>query len=261
MAARYDSTVDDGVKGAWERLRYVAGRVTGAPMIAYFLFATRPRRRPSLKKFVGGAKFRERHDAVAGWIEGHFRLIEARAPWLVRIGVLVDEACWASQPMRGWVTLHRDPYVVMCTREVCAVYGADGDLVTSVRELGAVLYSAGWGYHSYPDPRGQLSAVLAATGEAHPDWQPRDDVPRPLGYLEPGDPDAAWTSLSMLVRAERGHPPAAWPGLRDVPRRDAYPPTPLHYPVEISGEDVRDLASRALEEHDHAFLIEVRITY
>jgi hypothetical protein len=233
-------------------------RVLSLPALALIAFATRPRRRPRLDRITRRPDFEERQAQAVRWVDEHLRQIEDRAPWLVRFGAHVEDACWLDLAQSGWFPSHSNRWGAGCSRNVTVIYGADGRRSAQVEKLAAALYSLGWGYYSYPDPGAQISAHLISAGTAsHASWRPRDDVPRPPGSGRAHLPDDHGASVSLLVRTEHRDVPS----LTDIPRSGPRPATPFFQPVEMSGDQVSNLAGKALRAHRHAFLIEIRISY
>lgn len=88
-----------------------------------------------LERVPRTAAFRTDRAAAAAWVEGQFRLIESAVPGLERAGMTVEDGCWLSRDVHGWVISHGDRWHISCTRTVTAVYGASGTAATPIREL------------------------------------------------------------------------------------------------------------------------------
>src|SRR5215472_7834596 len=116
-------------------LAAVGSRAARMPVLLIFVYATRGRRAPNLRRVVGKPGFQERRAAAIGWVDGQFRLIESGLGWLDRAGGTVEDRCSAGRSARGWVTPHSEPWHVQGIRTVQAVYGANGDPEAELGEL------------------------------------------------------------------------------------------------------------------------------
>lgn len=160
-------------------------RVLPGAAVAWLVM--RPRRRPRLGRVPRTAAFRTHHSAAAAWVDRQFRLIESAAPWLECAGVAVEDGCWLSRDVHGWVVPHGDRWHISCTRAVTAAYGASGDAASQVRELSAAAGAAGWACYGdrIPDPVARLAELVLdpfqqrGTGHATASWRPTGSAELP----------------------------------------------------------------------------------
>jgi len=245
------------------------------PGAAVAWFVMRPRRRPRLDRVPRTAAFRTHRSAAAAWVDQQFRLIESAAPWLERAGVAVEDGCWLSRDIHGWVVSHSDRWHISCTRTVTAAYGARGDPASQIQGLAAAVGTAGWARYEdrIPDPVARLAELVLdpfqkhGTGHATADWRPAGSAEPPPGWRPPAPPLAAKPPLSLIIHVERTRP--ALPGLApDLPPllrglQHLGPPavTPFYQPVELSEEDTTTLVKRASATAHHVFVMSIRLTY
>jgi hypothetical protein len=152
---------------------------------------------------------------------------------------------------------------VTCGREITVVYGADGSLEGRLAELAAVLGAAGWS-----DRRRDTTVPLRDLSQYGPprwslDWSPVEGFSLPA-LLETMPPDRriplkGWPDM-RIGWTTRGKPAGLVTATtlgRGAPRTA----TATYQPVEVGGDDVGDLAARALARHEHAVAIRIKIDY
>jgi hypothetical protein len=265
-------------RGSPSRVRRLAGRLRGpasglvrvltwppGALLVSLWRASRswPRRAPDLARLTRRADLGEFQAVAARWLDRHFELIEAAAPWLDRAGRSILDRCRTTLGSHPF-SFPRDPPSVSCDRAVTVVYGFEGSVPGRLDDLAVALVAAGWG-----NRRGQ-TVLPASLGQSPPPAWPLEWSPVPALGLPPGleriPPDR---TLGLNHRLDmgigwisRGEPAAeltttrqlGWPG-------DPRVATPLHRPVEVSGPDVAELAARALEKHPHAVAIRIEVGY
>ena len=222
--------------------------------LLYAAMLISPRRVPALARFIRTAEFRELQSAAAAWADQNFELIEARAPWLDRVGCWVFDRCDTRLEV---VNFSVRPPSLGCIREVCVVYGVDGGLQTRRTELANVLIPAGWGddrFYSQDFPvsipefwgiswsaghRSQLPAILQTTPPHH--THPMSLHMR-IAWVSRGQP-AEDLSASL---GSGNRPPTA---------------TAIYRPVDISGTDFMLTARQALTRHEHAIALKMVLYY
>ena len=243
------------------------------PGAAVVWLAMRPRRQPRLDRVPRTAAFRKHHAAAAAWVDGQFRLIESALPWLKRAGMAVEDGCWLSRDVHGWLVSHSDRWHISCTRVVTAAYGASGDAATQIRELAVAAGAAGWADYGDQDPVARLAELVLdpfqqhGTGDATAGWRPTGGAEPPPGWRPPAPPLAARPPLSLTIHALRTRP--ALPGLAldfspllyGLQRHVPPAATPSCQPVELSDEDTMTLVKRASTTAGHVFAMSIRITY
>lgn len=266
-------------RGRTNRLRCLAGRLHGlasgllrgltwpaGALLVTLWRASRswPRRPPDLARLTRRPDFGEFQAVAARWLDRHFELIEAAAPWLDPAGRSVLDRCRTTLGSHPF-SFPRDPPSVSCDRAITVVYGFDGSVPGRLDDLAVALVAAGWG-----DRRGESLLPATDLGRSVPPAWPLDWAPVPALDLPPGleriPPDR---TLGLNHRLDmgigwisRGQPAAAltttrqlgWPG-------DPRVATPVHRPVEVSGPDVAGLAARALDRHSHAVAIRIEVGY
>ena len=239
--------------------QWPAGVAVAAVLAA---IATAPRRVPDLARFSRGAEFGRLQSAAAAWADRNFALIEHSAPGLDRVGRQVLDRCETGLGSRP-LSIPADPPSVTCTREITAVYGADGRLDAALAELAAALGAAGWGARG-----GETTAPLDLGRREPPEWPVRWSPGPGLGLpagLETMPPDrrfplSRWLDMGIgwISRGQHAELVTTTAGGRSGAARTA---TATYHPVEAGGPEVRDLAGRALARHEHAVAVRIGIVY
>jgi hypothetical protein len=199
-----------------------------------------PRRQPNLRRLARGRSFRELHPAVSEWMDRHFELIEANAPWLDRIGMELRDYCQGSARPPGLAPGFR--VSVVCRRALTVVYGFDGPLPTRLDRFGEALFAAGW--------------VLGA----RPQWRPNEMLSRPAGMEGtppwgrlPLSPAMSVTSVSRGEARPVPPPDDLGSRIRGAPR---------NYLLLDDGKDERHaLEEGALDGHEHALTVSINLDY
>lgn len=243
--------------------RYIGGEL--AALVAIVLLAVAgllPRLVPDLRRLIARRDFASTHGVITSWLDGHFDLIEAAAPWLHPVGRRVADSCiakWEREPF----SLARAPAQVVCTRTIWAAYGCDGDLQNRLIELSPTLSAIGWGYLE-DDNRTVRHGRLgpSAWPKRSLSWRPEAGSRLAAGLPSlAGQADYLWELADMDVSwADRTDP-----GNIVTPRRpegaDPARASPLYQPVEVGGENVDALAAQALLRYENTIMIEMRADY
>ncbi len=238
--------------------------VRGAAAGLFLASLVVPRRLPDLRRFVESMDFRSLHGAAVGWTSHQFEQIETGAPWLAPVGRWVDDECTLS-PCQDF-DLRLAVQGVECTRQVTAVYGADGPLPGRLAELDAVLENCGWDeFFSYGAPstaRGDLAGQqppVSAHWRAAPLPGGVEAVP-PAGEHLARSLHVGWTSRNEPVDPKWTLDGRWYQGGSPV----AEPPRPASrrcQPIEHRWADVGELTTAALASHQHAIAIGLLVTY
>jgi hypothetical protein len=232
-----------------------------------------PRRQPNLRRLARRGSFQKLHSVSSQWLERHFQLIEADAPWLDRVGTELWDYCRGAARPPGLNPGFRVSAV--CTRALTAVYGFDGPLLEKLDMLGEALFSAGWGKikNVRRDGRPVEQFWVALTGDdilgprnsdfgprsIQPQWRPNKMLSRPVGME--GTPPWGTLPLSPDMSVEfvspddtRQRPPDhVGNTIRDAPRN--------YLLLDSSGADQRAPASDGHGSHDHAVAVSIDLDY
>jgi hypothetical protein len=224
-----------------------------------------PRRVPSLFCLARGPGFRRLRRTVTGWVDEHFRLIEAHAGRLEVAGQEVTDFCVSDLTTTRGFRFPRVPPSVRCQRSVVRVYGTDGPLEARLDELAAALAAAGWG-----QPDGDRIVPLDGDQLHRRDcsiaWRPVPGARFPAG-LETQPPTRqfpSWRWLRMEIdRVPGGLAPGQWqvPGItgpQPARRRSAICRVLEHTTSKNNADPVTGAAQR---RHDHAIAIKITFTY
>ena len=252
-----------------EFVRRLAGRIghTGRelaliPVLALLaILYVLPVRVPDLRRVTAGDDFAEQHDLVVSWLDRHFELIEAAAPWLRPAGRLTVDRCVTEWQNRPW-SPRPDPPTVKCTRAITCAYGCDGDLGWLLGELSSALYQNGWGRHE--DGYGSRQAYLGPPAwPKYPLWWRPTAALRPPPGLETILPDGQ-SELQDLMRMEVGWASLDDPGNVFVPSEriaDLARPHLQCQPVEVGGDEVGELVARVLSRNAYVITVELSAGY
>ena len=230
---------------------------------AWAASASWPRRVPDLDRFTRRAYFRRLHASAAAWADGNFERIEQRLPWLDRAGRYVRDRCETDLTSNPF-SFPRDPPRVTCRRESTVVYGFDGSLRGSLTQVADGVRAAGWGEWR-GEPEAAVPDMAGRTPPVWPlAWAPVPGFALPDG-LETMPPDRRFPVESWLRMgigwASRGEA-ADLVTTRETSRTgDPRAATATYRPVNIAGDDTRQLTAHAMARHEHALAIRVDITY
>jgi len=216
---------------------------------------------PDLRRVAAGDDFAERHDLIVAWLDRHFELIEAAAPWLRPAGRLIVDRCVTEWDNRPW-NPRPDPPAVKCTRMITCVYGCDGDLDWRLAELSKALYRSGWADHEVGSGSRQAYLGPPAWPRYPLWWRPTAALQPPSG-LETIPPDGR-SELWDLMQMEVGWASLDDPGNVFVPSEriaDLARPHLESQPVEVGGDDVGDLVAGVLSRNAHVITIELSAGY
>jgi hypothetical protein len=236
------------------------------------LLAT-PRRQFNLPRWTGRREFGELHGDTVAWLDSHFGLIEEAAPWLRRTGSDVWDYCRGGVSNQFLRLEGGSGAGVGCVREVTAVYGFDGRLLSHLRSLDQALTPAGWklGTPALPQSWADLDPDSAATAEGlarhwtrwmidrrvNLTWGPTGALTYPPGGE--GTPPWGRPPLAPQMRVmwtNRGES-TGW----RVDSNKARGETQNYLPLEVSESHVPDLLGQTLSEYEHALTMTINLAY
>lgn len=233
--------------------RYIGGEL--AALLGIVLLAVAgllPRLVPDLRRLIARRDFAAAHAVITSWLDRHFELIEAQAPWLRPVGRGVADSCattWERQPF----SLAREPARVVCTRTIWAAYGCDGDLQDRLTELSSTVSAVGWGYLDDDN-------LTVRPGRLGPSaWPKRSLSWRPAAGSRLAD--NVWESADMDVSWADRTDPGNIVAPRTAAGADPSRASLLYQPVEIGGEDIGALAAQASRRYENTIMIELRADY
>src|SRR5260370_19293871 len=109
-----------------ERVGHTAHEIALLPvLVLWAILSVLPTLVPDLRRVVAADAFGGPDDSIATWLDRHFELIEAAAPWLRPAGRLIVERCvtrWDNRPFAP----RPDPPPVTCTLAIPAPHGCAG---------------------------------------------------------------------------------------------------------------------------------------
>jgi hypothetical protein len=211
------------------------------------------RRQLNLPRWVRGRTFTDLHGHIVAWLDDHFATIERGAPWLHRFGVDVWDYCHGEVNSTFDFTLaRRFRASAGCMRDVIVVYGFDGDVAGRLDQLAEALSTVGW-RRTGPHP---LRPWADADG-ALLTWQPNATVSYPPGM----ERKPAWGSTTLdpimwMVWSSRGQTTSLGPNPKRTPDD-----TRNDLTVESRATEYWKLPDAALEQHDHALVVKVSLSY
>lgn len=218
--------------------------------IAFVLLA---RRQFNLPRWTGRQEFVDEHNGVVAWLDSHFAALEHGAPWLHRFGTTAWDYC--SGVVRSSFDISLTPRVhasVACNRNVTAVYGFDGDLTEHLSEVREALSTAGWTRSVWSTrawvPEDSGNSLL---------WRPTAALGYPPGTVENPPPRGPRFAPSMWVFwSSRGQetPAGQNPHIAHANTRN-------YLVVESTPTDRWELSNAALENHDHALVVLLVLSY
>jgi hypothetical protein len=225
--------------------------------------AALPRRVPSLRALTLYPKFRRLRRTAIGWLDEHFRLIEAHASWLEITGQEITDYCTTNLTTEPF-SFPRDPPNVHCHRSLMRFYGADGDLQNLLAELAAALGAVGWG-----GLEGNTTRISDSSQWQSPVrsilWRPAPgfNVPAGLETMPPARQWPSWRWLRMEIdwvsggRLTAGRRLLSLSGPEPARRRSS-----LYRQLERTArEKSADPVAEALSRHEHAIAIKIDFTY
>lgn len=227
-----------------------------------------------MRRLVRRQSFRELHAVSSEWMERHFGLIEADAPWLDRIGTELQDYCQGSARSPGLDPGF--PVSAACTRTMTVVYGFDGPLIAKLDMLGKAVFAVGWGkiknVRTGDQPVQQFWVALdgeeilsrednsSGLRNMSPQWRPNETLSRPAGMegtppwgRVPLSPHMSVTCVSRGDTRQLPPPDHVGSRFRDAPR---------NYLLLDDGEAERHaLEKDALESHEHALAVNINLSY
>jgi hypothetical protein len=224
-------------------------------MVAVTLWANGiwPRWVPDLRRLARDHDFRQLRSGAAVWVDRHFELVDESAPWLDRVGRWVFDRCETDRRSQSFA-FPPDPPSLWCTRDVTAVYGADGNLPDRLAELRAALGGAGWTFTENSVLTGMgiyesviwpfhLSGVDRLVPPAGLETIPRLSLDMGVGWMSRDRPAELRTTTGSTLP------------------RDLSTATATYQPLEVGATGTDRLASEAVARHQHAIAIRIGILY